>query len=243
MTGVQTCALPISEEVAAVFNTLTGLAGYPGLKKLMVAPFDLHKRLIGLIERERDHALAGKAGRIIAKLNSLVDQEIIEKLYEASCADVTIDLLVRGICCLRPKIPGLSENIRVTSIVGRFLEHSRIYYFGNAGQPDVFLASADWMPRNFVRRVEIAFPVEAPALRDEIIDDVLPKFLHDRVKARELQPDGSYRRLKPEGKEPREQAQLQFRERSRRQTKKLKRKKKAQTAKLIPITVAHMERS
>jgi polyphosphate kinase len=233
----------LTEEVAVVFNTLTGLAGYPGLKKLMVAPFDLHKRLIGLIERERDHALAGKPARIIAKLNSLVDQEIIEKLYEASCADVTIDLLVRGICCLRPKVPGLSENIRVTSIVGRFLEHSRIYYFGNAGQPDVFLASADWMPRNFVRRVEIAFPVEAPTLRDEIIDDVLPKFLHDRVKARELQPDGSYRRLKPEGKEPREQAQLQFRERSRRQTKKLKRKEKTQTAKLIPISVAHIEGS
>jgi len=233
----------LTEEVAVVFNTLTGLAGYPGLKKLMVAPFDLHKRLIGFIERERDHALAGKPARIIAKLNSLVDQEIIEKLYEASCAEVTIDLLVRGICCLRPKIPGLSENIRVTSIVGRFLEHSRIYYFENAGTPDIFLASADWMPRNFVRRVEIAFPIEAPALRDEIIDDVLPKFLHDRVKARELQPDGSYRRMKPEGKELREQAQLQFRERSRRQARKLKRKKKVQTAKLIPISVAHIERS
>jgi polyphosphate kinase len=233
----------LTEEVAVVFNTLTGLAGYPGLKKLMVAPFDLHKRLIGFIERERDHALAGKPARIIAKLNSLVDQEIIEKLYEASCAEVTIDLLVRGICCLRPKIPALSENIRVTSIVGRFLEHSRIYYFENAGTPDIFLASADWMPRNFVRRVEIAFPIEAPALRDEIIDDVLPKFLHDRVKARELQPDGSYRRMKPEGKELREQAQLQFRERSRRQARKLKRKKKVQTAKLIPISVAHIERS
>jgi polyphosphate kinase len=139
-------------------------------------------------------------------------------------------------------MPGLSENIRVTSIVGRFLEHSRIYYFENAGNPDVFLASADWMPRNFVRRVEIAFPIETPALRDEIIEDMLPKFLHDRVKARELQPDGSYRRLKPEGKEPREQAQLQFRERSRRQASKLKQKQKTQTAKLVPITVARTER-
>ncbi|MEY2480234.1 MAG: polyphosphate kinase [Verrucomicrobiota bacterium] len=232
----------LTEEVSVVFNTLTGLASYPGLKKLMVAPFDLQKRLTQLIERERDHALAGKPARIIAKLNSLVDQEIIEKLYEASCADVTVDLLVRGICCLRPKMPGLSENIRVTSIVGRFLEHSRIYYFENAGNPDVFLASADWMPRNFVRRVEIAFPIETPALRDEIIEDMLPKFLHDRVKARELQPDGSYRRLKPEGKEPREQAQLQFRERSRRQASKLKQKQKTQTAKLVPITVARTER-
>ena len=226
----------LTDEVASVFNTLTGLAGYPGLKKLMVAPFDLKTRLIGLIERERDHALAGKPGRIIAKLNSLVDQEIIEKLYEASCAEVTIDLIVRGICCLRPKIPNLSENIRVFSIVGRFLEHSRIYYFANDGQPDLYLSSADWMPRNFLRRVEVAFPIENPALRDEIVNGVLPKFLHDRVKARELQPDGSYRRLKPEGTEPREQAQLQFRERSRRQTKKLSRSKKERAAKLIPIT-------
>jgi polyphosphate kinase len=230
----------LTDEVASVFNTLTGLAGYPGLKKLMVAPFDLKTRLIGLIERERDHALAGKPARIIAKLNSLVDQEVIEKLYEASCADVTIDLIVRGICCLRPKIPGLSENIRVISIVGRFLEHSRIYYFANAGQPDLYLSSADWMPRNFLRRVEVAFPIENPALRDEIINGMLPKFLHDRVKARELQPNGRYRRLKPEGSEPRQQAQLQFRERSRREAKKLSRSKKARTAKLIPITVAKL---
>ena len=230
-----TCEPQLTEEVAAVFNTLTGLAGYPGLKKLLVAPFDLQKRLIGLIERERDHALAAKPARIIAKLNHLVDQETIEKLYEASCADVPIDLIVRGICSLRPKIPGLSENIRVFSIVGRFLEHSRIYYFGNAGQREVYLSSADWMPRNFFRRVEIAFPVEQPALRDRIIDEVLPKFLHDRVKARELQPDGSYRRLKPEGKEPREQAQLQFRERSRRLAKKSRKPKRTALVKLTPI--------
>ena len=230
-----TCEPQLTEEVAAVFNTLTGLAGYPGLKKLLVAPFDLQKRLIGLIERERDHALAAKPARIIAKLNHLVDQETIEKLYEASCADVPIDLIVRGICSLRPKIPGLSENIRVFSIVGRFLEHSRIYYFGNAGQREVYLSSADWMPRNFFRRVEIAFPVEQPALRDRIIDEVLPKFIHDRVKARELQPDGSYRRLKPEGKEPREQAQLQFRERSRRLAKKSRKPKRTALVKLTPI--------
>src|SRR5881398_3182076 len=231
-----TCEPELTEEVAVVFNTLTGLAGYPGLKKLLVAPFDLHKRLIGMIERERDHALAGKPARIIAKLNHLVDQETIEKLYEASCADVTIDLIVRGICCLRPKIPGLSDNIRVFSIVGRFLEHSRIYYFENAGQREVFLSSADWMPRNFFRRVEIAFPIEQPDLRDKIINEVLPKFVHDRVKARELQPDGSYRRLKPEGTEPREQAQLQFRERSRRLAEKTPKPKRVASAKLTPIT-------
>src|SRR5881296_3507874 len=231
-----TCEPELTEEVAVVFNTLTGLAGYPGLKKLLVAPFDLHKRLISLIDRERDHALAGKPARIIAKLNALVDQQIIEKLYEASCADVTIDLIVRGICSLRPKIPGLSDNVRVISIVGRFLEHSRIYYFENAGQREVFLSSADWMPRNFFRRVELAFPIENPALRDEIIDGVLPKFVHDRVKARELQPDESCRRLKPEGKEPREQAQLQFRERSRRLAEKARKPKRVASAKLTPIT-------
>jgi polyphosphate kinase len=228
----------LTEEVSIVFNTLTGLAGYPGLKKLMVAPFDLKQRLLGLIERERDHALAGKPGRIIAKLNSIVDQEIIEKLYEASCAEVTIDLIVRGICCLRPKIPGLSENIRVLSIVGRFLEHSRIYYFANDGQPEIFLSSADWMPRNFLRRIELAFPIQDPALRNQLIEEVLPRFMNDRVKARELQPDGRYRRLKPEGKEPRAQAQWHFRERSRERAKKLGRKKIPRADNLIPITVA-----
>src|SRR5215831_3230557 len=228
----------LSEEVATVFNTLTGLAGYPGLKKLLVAPFDMHSRLIKLIERERDNARAGKPARSVAKLNALVDQEVIEKLYEASCADVTIDLVVRGICCLRPKVRGLSENIRVISIVGRFLEHSRIFYFENSGQPRVFLSSADWMPRNFYRRIELAFPIETPALRDQIINDMIPAFLHDRVKARELQPDGAYRRLKPEGTEPRRQAQWQFREVSRERTKKLGGStKKARADRLVPIAV------
>ncbi len=228
----------LTEEVAIVFNTLTGLAGYPGLKKLLVAPFDMHSRLIQLIERERDNARAGKPARIVAKLNALVDQEMIEKLYEASCSDVTIDLVVRGICCLRPKIPGLSENIRVISIVGRFLEHSRIYYFENAGDPLVYLSSADWMPRNFFRRIEVAFPIETPALRDQIVNDVIPTILNDRVKARELQPDGTYRPLKPEGPEPSRQAQWQFREVSRERTKKLAgSKKKARADKLIPISV------
>src|ERR1700730_17372384 len=228
----------LTEEVSIVFNTLTGLSGYPGLKKLMVAPFDLKQRLLKLIERERDHALAGRPGRIIAKLNSLVDQEVIEKLYEASQAEVEIDLIVRGICCLRPKIPGLSENIRVFSIVGRFLEHSRIYYFANDGQPEIFLSSADWMPRNFLRRIELAFPIQDPALRNLLIEEVLPRFMDDRVKARELQPDGRYRRLKPEGKEPRAQAQWHFRERSRERAKKLGRKKTPRADNLIPITVA-----
>jgi polyphosphate kinase len=229
----------LTEEVAIVFNTLTGLAGYPGLKKLMVAPFDMKTRLIKSIERERDNARAGKPARIMAKLNALVDQEVIEKLYEASCAEVTIDLIVRGICCLRPKIPGLSEYIRVISIVGRFLEHSRIYYFENAGAPEIYLSSADWMPRNFLRRIEVAYPIESTALRDHMVKDVLPRFLHDRVKSRELQPNGSYRRLRPEGPEPRSQAQWHFREISRERVKKLSgSKKKNRADKLVPITVA-----
>jgi polyphosphate kinase len=236
--GLLTSNPQLTEEVAIVFNTLTGLAGYPGLKKLLVAPFDMKQRLIAKIERERDNARAGKPARIVAKLNSLVDQEIIEKLYEASNSEVTIDLVVRGICCLRPKVPGLSDYIRVFSIVGRFLEHSRIYYFENAGQPEVYLSSADWMPRNFLRRVEVAFPIETPQLRDLVVNEVLPRFLNDRVKSRELQPDGSYRRLKPEGPEPRAQAQWHFREVSRERAKQQGRKKPPPADKLIPITVA-----
>ncbi|HEY4757972.1 MAG TPA: polyphosphate kinase 1, partial [Chthoniobacterales bacterium] len=237
-----TAAPDLTEEVAIVFNTLTGLAGYPGLKKLLVAPFDLSERLIKLIERERDHARVGKPARIIAKLNSLVDEEIIEKLYEASFAGVKIDLIVRGICCLRPRVPSLSDKIRVFSIVGRFLEHSRVYYFENAGEPDIYLSSADWMPRNFLRRVEVAFPIDAPELRAEMTNDILPAFLSDRVKARELQPDGSYVRLQPEKDSPRSQAQLYFRERSR-QTRKAVTESQTQTGmKLTPIKAARDDR-
>ncbi len=232
----------LTEEVAIVFNTLTGLAGFPGLEKLMVAPFDLSDRLMKLIERERDHARAGRPAHIVVKLNSLVDQEIIEKLYEASGAGVKIDLIVRGICCLRPKVPGLSENIRVLSIVGRFLEHSRIYYFQNNDEPVVYLASADWMPRNFVRRVELAFPIEDPVLRDELINEVLPRFLNDRVKARELQADGTYLRLQSEEGKPRSQAQLHFRERSRGQARKLAEAQRTPAVQLAPITIRLKER-
>src|SRR5213075_1049688 len=232
----------LTEEVAIVFNTLTGLAGYPGLKKLMVAPFDLSERLINLIERERDHARAGKPARIIAKLNSLVDDDIIEKLYEASCAGVKIDLIVRGICCLRPRVPGLSENIRVISIVGRFLEHSRVYYFENAGQAEIYLSSADWMPRNFYRRVEIAFPIDAPALREEMASDILPSLLNDQVKARELRPDGSYARLHPAEGAARSQAQLHFRERSRQARKAAAELQAASGVKLIPIKAKRDQR-
>ncbi len=236
-----TTATDLTEEVAIVFNTLTGLAGYPGLKKLIVAPFDLSKRVIALIERERDNAIQGKPARIIAKLNSLVDQEIIEKLYEASCAGVKIDLIVRGICCLRPKVSGLSENIRVISIVGRFLEHSRVYCFENGGAHEVFLASADWMPRNFFRRVEIAFPINDASLRNEIVTEILPRFLHDHVKARELQADGTHLRLQAEEGTLRSQAQLHFRERSRKQARTIAESQGPRPLKLAPITMPHQE--
>ncbi len=205
----------LTQEVASLFNTLTGLAEYPGCKRLLVAPFDLHHRFKAMIERERDHALAGRPARIIVKVNSLVDEDIIHSLYEASCGGVEIDLIVRGVCCLRPNVKGVSEHIRVISIVGRFLEHSRIYYFANDGAPEVYLGSADWMPRNFYRRVEVAFPVLNPKLRDEVIHEILPAFLKDRVKARELKADGCYVRLKPESRQKPSQAQLFFRKRSR----------------------------
>ena len=149
------------------------------------------------------------------KLNSLVDEEIIVALYEASAAGVQIDLIVRGICCLRPGLPGVSENIRVQSIVGRFLEHSRIYYFGNAGKPLVYLGSADWMQRNFDRRVEVVFPVEDEILKARITDEILPAFLHDDVKARVLRTDGTYERRRPGKGEPVQQAQLMFRQLAR----------------------------
>lgn len=214
--GLLTSNPELTQEVATLFNTLTGLAEYPGFRKLLVSPFDLAPRFKRLIERERDHALNGKPARIVAKLNSLVDETLIAALYEASCAGVRIELIVRGICCLRPGIPGVSENIRVISIVGRFLEHSRIFYFSNNGHPAIYLGSADWMPRNLYRRVEIAFPIESPALRKDVMQDILPAYLNDRVKARELQPDGSYVRLKPKPGEDHSQAQLYFREQARR---------------------------
>ena len=201
----------LGEEVGVLFNTLTGLSEYKGVKQLMVAPFQMHDSFLKLIHHERDLARQGKEGRIIVKLNSLVEESLITALYEASQAGVKIDLIIRGICCLRPGIPGVSENIRVTSIVGRFLEHSRIFYFGNDGHPKVYLGSADWMPRNLFRRVEVVFPVLDPRLRKRITSKILPAYLSDCVKARVLGPDGIYTRaVCPPGQEP-AQAQFTFR--------------------------------
>ncbi len=201
----------LGEEVAMLFNTLTGLSEFQGAKNLLVAPFQMHDSFLKLIHHERDLAKQGKEGRIVVKLNSLVEESLIIALYEASQAGVKIDLVVRGICCLRPGVPGVSENIRVTSIVGRFLEHSRIFYFGNGGKPKVYLGSADWMPRNLYRRVEVVFPVIDPGIRKRITDVIIPAYLADCVKARVLGSDGVYTRaVCPAGQEP-TQAQLTFR--------------------------------
>ncbi len=189
----------LGEDVSDLFNSLTGYARIPSFRSLLVAPQSIRKEIISRIEREiARHADDGK-GCIIFKMNALVDRECIMALYRASRAGVRVILQVRGICCLRPGIPGISEGIRVTSIVGRFLEHARIYYFRNGGQEEVFLGSADLMPRNLDRRVEVLFPVNDPDLRRAIVDIILPVHLNDNEKTRVLQPDGSYvRRVRKE---------------------------------------------
>jgi polyphosphate kinase len=178
--------------------------------KLLVAPFELHERMVALIQREADNARKGLPARIIAKVNALVDQEIIQALYTASAAGVKIDLIVRGICCLRPQLKGVSENITVRSVVDRFLEHSRIFYFENAASPQIFAGSADWMPRNFYRRIEVIFPIEDGNLRERVISELLTVPLQDNVKARVMQADGSYQRVQPGRGEIAHRSQAEF---------------------------------
>ncbi len=182
----------IADDVSALFNMLTGYAVAPQWKRLAVAPMGLQEKVLSLIQREAEKARRGEPARIVAKMNSLVDSTVIRALYAASQAGVEIDLLVRGICCLRPGVPGVSERIRVTSVVDRFLEHSRVFAFGAGSHPEVWMSSADWMPRNFVRRIETMFPVEDPAIRQRLLDEVLGVSLKDNVKARRLQVDGTY---------------------------------------------------
>jgi polyphosphate kinase len=199
--GMFTCRDEIGSDVTDLFNYLTGYSAKRDYQKLLVAPVNLRARFEAMIEREIKHHQAKRRGHLIFKMNSLVDQQVIRLLYKASQAGVKVDLLVRGICCLRPGIPGVSENIQVTSIVGRFLEHPRIYYFRNGGEPEIYLGSADLMPRNINRRVETLFPVEDESLLRRVKDEILDTYLADNVKARRMQPDGSYKRLKPaEGK-------------------------------------------
>ncbi|MBM3214372.1 polyphosphate kinase 1 [Candidatus Poribacteria bacterium] len=190
--GLLTCNLQFGRDASRIFNILTGYSEFPQWRRLSVAPLGLRDMTVDLIGREEEHARQGRPARIIAKMNSVVDAKIIQALYRASCAGVEIDLIARGICCLRPGIPDVSERIRVRSIVGRFLEHSRIVYFHNNGDEEVYLSSADWMPRNFLRRVEVMFPIEDPGHRQRLIDEVLGLGLRDSRGARELHADGSY---------------------------------------------------
>ncbi|RXK56309.1 polyphosphate kinase 1 [Oleiharenicola lentus] len=187
-----TCNPEIAAEVAQLFNSLTGFGRSPEFKHLLVAPFNLHSRIQELIANEAANAAAGKPARIIAKMNKLVDKVTIDNLYAASQAGVQIDLIVRATCCLLPGVKGLSENIRVRNLVGRYLEHARIFYFENAGAPLLYAGSSDWMPRNFFRRVEALFPINTPALRDRVLHEILPAELRDNVDARDLQSDGTY---------------------------------------------------
>ena len=184
-----------------LFNFLTAYKQEDSFKKLLVAPTNLRERMLEMIERETEHAKNGRFARIIAKFNRLADPKIIRALYEASNAGVKIDLIVRGVCLLRPNVEGLSENIRVRSIVGRLLEHSRVYYFANGGEEEVYLGSSDWMPRNLDRRVEVITPVEDEKLKHYLKDEFLTTYLRDNVKAAELQSDGTYKRIQPSNDE------------------------------------------
>jgi len=208
--GLFTARPEFGEDASSLFNLLTGICQFQGTRKLLVAPFELHARMLKLIEREAANARRGLPARIIAKMNSLVDRAVIEALYRASQAGVKVDLIVRGICCLRPGVPGVSEHITVRSVVDQFLEHSRIFYFENACQPEVFVGSADWMPRNFFRRIEVVFPIEDGNLRDRVKRGLLDIVLADNVKARVLQPDGSYLAAKPRRGERALRSQMEF---------------------------------
>ena len=197
--GLMTCHPKIGEDATAVFNMLSGYSEPPTWNKLALAPLWLRSKCIKMIRRETAHAREGKPAHIMAKMNSLCDKEIIANLYEASCAGVKIELVVRGICCLKAGVPGLSENISVHSIVGNFLEHARIFYFENNGSSEVYMGSADWMPRNLDKRVEIMFPVEDPMLKEKVVH-ILKVQLDDNVKAHVLQPDGTYDKIDKRGK-------------------------------------------
>jgi polyphosphate kinase len=196
--GLLTSDPIITDDTAELFNWLTGVSLFPELKKIKAAPKGLHELIVEFIQRERRHAMEGKPAGIYVKVNALVDEDVIKALYAASQAGVKIRLLVRGVCCLRPGIPGVSENITVRSIVGRFLEHSRVYRFENAGSPEIYLGSADWTPRNFFRRVETSWPVEDPSLRDRV-ESMLEVYWRDNVKAREQSVDATYVRVPAEG--------------------------------------------
>jgi polyphosphate kinase len=193
--GLFTADDEIGADATELFNYLTGCSRQIEYRKLFVAPVNLREKMNALIDREIRHRQAGQPARIVAKINRLADKQMIEKLYEASQAGVKIDLIVRGICMLRPGVPGLSENIRVRNIIGRFLEHSRVFYFANCGEQEVYIGSADWMSRNLKHRIEVVAPVSDPALKHYLKNVVLAAYLRDNVKARGLQPDGTYAKV------------------------------------------------
>ena len=194
--GLLTADQAVGADVNKLFHQMTGLGRATKLKKLLQSPFTLHKAILDHIEQEIKNANAGKESRVIAKMNALVEPEIIRALYRASIAGVKVDLIIRGICCLRPGIKGVSENIQVRSIIGRFLEHTRVFYFHNNGDPNLYCASADWMPRNLFHRVEACFPIEEKRPRDQIVKFGLLNYLSDNSQAWVLQPDGSYKRAR-----------------------------------------------
>lgn len=198
--GMLTCDPDIGADCSDLFNFLTGYSAKSKYRKLLVAPNSLRKRFEELLQREIDHQKAGRPARLILKMNSLVDRNMIQLLYQASQAGLQVDLLVRGICCLRAGVPGVSDNIKVTSIVGRFLEHSRIFYFKNGGDEEIYLGSADLMPRNLNRRVEVLFPVREPSIIRTLRDDILATYMKDQAKARHMQSDGKYVRDPNAGK-------------------------------------------
>jgi len=201
--GLFTARQKYGADATALFNLLTGYSRGHKWERLVIAPGDLQEKVIELIRREASRASKGEPARIMAKLNSLVDPDVIEELYKASAEGVKIDLLVRGSCSLRPGLKGLSKNIRVTSIIDRFLEHSRVYVFGMGDDPDVYLSSADWMPRNFIRRVEVMFPIQQSTLKKYLLEQIMPIMFSDNVKSREMQSDGTYKRVAcPEGTTP-----------------------------------------
>jgi polyphosphate kinase len=208
--GYFTCNPDFCEDASALFNHLTGYGELPQWRKLVVAPSRMQCFMIEKIDAEAARQRAGKQGRIIAKINGLLEPAVVQALYRASQAGVKIDMICRGICALRPGLPGFSENVRVTSVVDRFLEHSRIYYFGNGGDPLVYIGSADWMDRNLSRRVEVVFPIEPPELKHRLIHEILATTMADNVKARELSADGTYRRLPLDPSAPRVRSQERF---------------------------------
>ncbi len=203
-----TCDKAFGADVQKIFHQITAPGRAGKLKKILQSPFTLHKTMVELVERETKIALAGKAGRIIAKMNSLAEVGVIQALYEASRAGVKIDLIVRGVCALRPGIADVSENINVRSIVGRFLEHTRVFYFHNDDQPEVYLSSADWMERNFFNRVETCFIIEDKRIRDRIIKQGLNNYLSDNTRAWQLRSDGTYVRSKPGSSRPRDAQEI-----------------------------------